>query len=200
MFDVNKTQDMLIDDIDQLVFEIDTLWHQFTETRFFGNSRNFPNVHFGYMMTMFACVDLWSRYWMGRTKKKGEQTVRMVRFLDTYVQPGKHNESCVAVHLWRHALMHTGQGRLHKDRNSDDIYTWQLFFGPSSGIRHYELWRHPNDQRMVLSIVMTNLAQDLSHGLGRYLDDLKEDGALQATFQKEDTNIQLQTLDFQNCT
>lgn len=131
--------------------------------------------------------------------KKDEQTVRMVRFLDTYVQPEKHNASCVAVQLWRHALMHTGQGRLHQDRDSGDIYTWQLFFGPSSGIRHYELWRHPHDQRMVLSIVMTDFAQDLRNGLARYLDDLKKDGALQATFQKEDAHIQLQTINFETC-
>jgi hypothetical protein len=199
MFDVQVVRKTLAEEVDQLILELDTLGNIFNETDFFNNINNFPYAHWGYMMTIFARVDLLSRYWEGRRNQRGEQTKRMVGFLDQYVWRGKHAENCVAVQLWRHTLMHTGQGRLLTDPDTGDIYTWQLYFGSTQGIQHGRFWRHPHDQRMVLSIVISDYARDLKRGQELYLTDLTQSVSLQTTYQQEDQHIQLQRIDFKNC-
>jgi hypothetical protein len=189
MLDLVATREKLAADMDQLVFEIDTLWKQFQDTAFFGNSRNFPNAHYGYMMSLFARIDLLSRYWKGNN---GDQTARIVAFLDKYVAPGKHDANKVAVQLWRHTAMHTAEARFLEDQRTSDIYTWRLDFGRRDGIPHYEFSPHPHNGQMVLWLVMTEFVRDLKVGQERYLDDLEKDSRLQATFTREDKEIQLQ--------
>lgn len=192
MLDMAAVRIELTGEVTQIRFEIETLWTEFQKTpRFFGNQRNFTYAHYGYMMILLARVDLLSRYWKGKGGQ-GFQTKRMVDFLDHYVRPGKRNESKVAVQLWRHTLMHTGEGRFLKDRNTGDIYTWQLAFGPHNGWNHFTLWRHPRDQKMVLTLIMTEFASDLARGQALYLDDLEKDANLKEVYLMEDPTIREQ--------
>lgn len=190
MLDLLATREKLTSDLAQLAFEIDTLWTQFQATSFFGNNRNFPNAHYGYMMSIFARIDLLSRYWKGN---KGNQTARMVAFLDTYVEPGEHDANVVAVQLWRHTAMHTAEARFLKEKKTGEIYTWRLDFGRRDSIPRYELSRHPHTGQMVLWLVMTEFLEDVRLGQDQYLDDLEEDSELQWIFEQEDQNIQLQS-------
>lgn len=192
MFDIAAVRKELIDEMTQIQFEIDKLWEKFQkEPKYFGNRRSFTYAHYGYMMILLARVDLLPRYWKGKGGK-GFQTTRMVDFLDHYVHPGSPDANKVAVQLWRHTLMHTGEARFLKDTRTGENYTWQLAFGPRSGWNHYTLWRHRHDQKMVLTLIVTEFAADLQRGQALYLNDLEVDPALQTMFLNEDPTIREQ--------
>ncbi|MCI0563521.1 MAG: hypothetical protein MN733_34025, partial [Nitrososphaera sp.] len=76
-----------------------------------------------------ATIDYFSSYWAGwndrgRDKNK-KQTVRLVGFMVKYL--GYHEkESKIAVNIWRHKLMHTGEPRVLKATNSTERYHWKI--------------------------------------------------------------------------
>lgn len=194
MFDRTTACDELNHSILQLELETNTLWQEFKSTSFYGNYDNFPFAHRGYMMAIFSYIDLLSRYWEG---KRNDQTKRMVAFLNKYTQPGKDEESQVAVQLWRHTLMHTAAPcRLHDDTTGKD-YTWYLGFMPSPNATdprpHYSIYFDQDDHIWVLVIRLLDLVADLKKGQQLYLNDLTANiHNLQAKYQKEDSAIRRQ--------
>ncbi len=183
--------------MEQLEFEVDTLWHGFRATNWYGNPAHFPNAHYRYMMALFARVDLLSRYWPGYEKP---QTRRMAGFLDCYVHRGKHDENCVAVQLWRHTVMHTAEARQLLDTTAGRRYTWRYDFGqPAPPLPHYTTYHQP-DGTWVLVVVLTDLVADLKRGQALYLADLDGDaGGLQAKYASQDPSIRLQQFRSAGC-
>lgn len=183
--------------INQLSFEIETIWRQLQSNDWYGETSHFPFMHYGYMMATFARLDLLSRYWAGDTP----QTKRMVAFLDQYVHPGKTEENCVAVHLWRHTLMHTGEARRIVDKTTNKQYTWRLDFGPGTQMPpHYTIYYSASDRLWVLVIRLTSLVEDLKQGQEAYLRDLDANlGALRANYQSQGAAIQLQQYQSARC-
>ena len=199
MHDLSGVSDELARSLEQLEFEVGTLWREFQDTDWYGNSPHFPFAHFGYMMAIFAHIDLLSRYWAGRDRP---QTPRMVGFLDRDVHPGKTEENCVAVQLWRHTVMHTGEARRLLDTTSQKHYTWRLDFGPGTQLLypHYSIYYDADDGLWVLVIVVANLVADLKQGQARYLRDLAANvGRLQAKYQSQDPDIRLQSFESSRC-
>jgi len=83
----------------------------------------FPPVMYG-----FATLDYFSSFWAGwnqRAPAGRNQTDRMSAFATKYLSYG-WKESQIAVHLWRHKLMHTGEPRLLCDAESGESYIWAL--------------------------------------------------------------------------
>ena len=68
MLDVALVKEGLIREMEVLEFEVSTLARVFQETQFFGHPSNFPNAHYGYLMTCMGKIDVLSTYWSGLDK------------------------------------------------------------------------------------------------------------------------------------
>lgn len=132
------------------------------------------------MIYCFARIDLFSAYWEG---SRSDQTRRMVDFMTNYMQFEK--EACwVAVQMWRHQLMHTGEPRYLRDESRGITYTWLL-----------QWWEHlPADQHFRLDsgkidIGLVYLIRNLKTALGKFLHDISGDLQLQMNLEKIEKEI-----------
>src|SRR2546430_3880448 len=87
--------------------------------RCFRRIPNLPLASFPAVLYAFATIDYLSSCWQGWNEqpKKGKrrsQTKRIVGFLVRFCHYSK-KESQIAVEVWRHKLMHTGEPRLVND-------------------------------------------------------------------------------------
>src|SRR6266498_4982554 len=90
----------------------------------------------------FATVDYFSSCWKGwndpifgrKKKKRPNQTKRLVSFLMRFLRYGK-KEIQVAVSVWRHKLMHTGEPRLLRNKKKTEIYGWEINEGASDHMK-----------------------------------------------------------------
>lgn len=196
MLDVKSVRSELSETIDHLVFEVNTLWKAFQDTDWFGDNGHFPNAHYGYIMVIFARIDLLSRYWNGGEiwgKKKRNQTARMVAFMDTYLYANKKEEHEVAVKLWRHTLMHTAEPRDVYLQTPNIGYKFLLHFGDWLPISdHYTFDILPGGKSLKLGIVY--LVEDLRQALDHYLSNLDNDPGLQQKYLDADPDIRHQRL------
>jgi hypothetical protein len=121
--------------------EVTTFAQRFSETRFFGDTRNFPHAHYGYLMACMAQIDLMSKCEWGPNEPARNQTPRMQSFMERYLDTQKADEHRVAIQLMRHTLMHTGALRFLYDEKNETAYTWRIYFGDTfpSSVGHYTL-------------------------------------------------------------
>lgn len=196
MFDATAVRDSLTEPVEHLVFEVNTLWKTFQETDWFGDNGHFPNAHYGYIMLIFARLDLFSRYWNGGEiwkDGKKNQTERMIQFMERYLHHNKMEEHRVAVKLWRHTLMHTAEPREVLNVSTKTGYRYLLHFGdwlPRTD--HYTFDLLPSGKSLKIGI--TYLADDLKCALDRYLIDLDNDARLQDKYLNADAGIREQYL------
>src|SRR5947209_6346801 len=80
----------------------------------------FPRTLYGYVMSTFAMVDVISLLEHGDRVK---QTPRMRRLLVDRLRVDTH-AAAVAVQMWRHTLMHTGNPGVLVDRQTGLRYQW----------------------------------------------------------------------------
>jgi hypothetical protein len=84
------------------------------------------------VMYCFATLDYFSSFWAGWNDVKCKpsvqscsQTDRMIAFSEKYLlYPRK--ESQIAIHFWRHKLMHTAEPRPLRDKSTKDSYVWSM--------------------------------------------------------------------------
>ena len=133
--------DEILANASALEYEVNTLAQCFAETNFFGDTRNFPHAHYGYLMACMGQIDLMSKCEFGPSEPKGGQTVRMQSFMERYLDAQKADEHRVAIQLMRHTLMHTGALRFLYEEKNETGYTWRIYFGETfpSSIGHYTL-------------------------------------------------------------
>lgn len=86
-------------------------------------------AYFPPVLYAFATIDYFSSYWAGwndsgRDKNKN-QTDRLVYFMVKYLGY-REKESKIAVNIWRHKLMHTGEPRDLKATNLTERYHWKI--------------------------------------------------------------------------
>jgi hypothetical protein len=86
-------------------------------------------------------IDVMSYCMFGPDREKGDQTRRLQRFMEVFIDAYKVEEHRVAIQLMRHTLMHTGALRYPYDERRKIAYTWQTYFGDSSSSHrdHYTL-------------------------------------------------------------
>jgi hypothetical protein len=148
-----------------------------------------PPAPFPAVLYAFATLDYFSGCWKGwndkswyaikRKKKRAErdQTMRMVEFLRKFFRYGK-KESYLAVDIWRHKLMHTGEPRLLSHADGSLRYGWEI---DDEGTHHMQLRKHAKGV-MVLQFNPRQFAQDLREaifGLGRYWHNVRHSKNLQ---------------------
>jgi hypothetical protein len=125
----DEIADEITNGVSALQFEVTTLAQRFVEVpRFFGDSRNFPYAHYGYLMACMGQIDLMSRCWFGPGEPQGGQAARMLAFMKSYLDSQKVDEHRVAIQLMRHTLMHTGALRYLYAKKTNTGYTWHIQF------------------------------------------------------------------------
>lgn len=84
------------------------------------------------VMYCFATLDYFSSFWAGsnRTAPKGQtQTDRMGAFLEKFLYYARR-ESQIALHFWRHKLMHTAEPRMLRNKVTKEEYGWSTGKNP----------------------------------------------------------------------
>ena len=133
-------------------------------------------------MYSFATIDYFSSFWAGWNDRnsrpaadKRNQTKRMADFLEKFlVYPQK--ESQLAIAVWRHKLMHTGEPRLLKENAT--VYNWSISDQTS---KHWAVESTGKDE-CLLNIGIYNLISDLRQGVfgpQGYFWELRRDENLQ---------------------
>jgi hypothetical protein len=147
----------------------------------------YPIARVGYApfpiaMYAFATIDYFSSFWAGWNDRKNRpksdkrsQKKRMADFLERYLgYPQK--ETQLAIDIWRHKLMHTGEPRPLKE--GPTTYGWSIADRDSKHWKLVKLGR----RRFRLHVGIFNLVQDLRTGVlgtNGYFNELKCSLALQ---------------------
>ena len=132
------------------------------------------------MMWSFTRVDLLSVYWRGGRGKS--QTKRMVDFIECYMAYPRDTAS-MAVHMWRHNMMHTGSPRELFDPKRKISLMWLLHWGEGQMDRsaHFVL---TGTNPLKIDMTLFHLIQDLKQAQRKYFRDLSNNAQLISNFQR----------------
>ena len=137
-------------------------------------------------MAVFARFDILSSYWRGIASSQG-QTVRMVQFLDTFRAPDTEANS-VAVHMWRHKLMHTSQPRYLTNEHTGKVYRWLLHWHEHlPREQHFRLIDTGGSKKLDLGLVY--LIEDLGAATKDYLTQLESSPDLQQNYERVEAEL-----------
>ncbi len=132
-----------------------------------------------------ATIDYFSSYWAGWNDSGGDrsknQSDRLVGFLVNYLGYDQR-ASKVAVAIWRHKLMHTGEPRVVKAKRSGERFLWQTGLNLQD---HMKLAPTGNPNDLVLRFDLHVVVSDLRRGIldpAGYLADLCASLDLQRKF------------------
>jgi hypothetical protein len=151
----------------------------------------------------FSTVDYFSSAWKGwndpvfgrKKKKRRNQTKRLVAFLARFIRYGK-KESQIAVSVWRHKLMHTGEPRLVRNKTKTEKYGWEISYESPDNMKLVPVTGGSATHKLVLNPL--TLAKDLREavfGAGRYWDQLQDSILLQARFLRFRNEIKSYTIE-----
>ena len=170
----------LISSVDRLAREVEEVYRKLVLPTWGGDLHGLPDALYGYMMGVFTRIDLVSAHWRGTYK--GDQTQRMVQFMDRYFCTN-HEANSVAVQMWRHKLMHTAQPRYLRDSETGILYQWLLHWE-----EHLPQEQHftftVTDESRILNLGLVYLIRDFQRGVELYRTELASKAQLQAAFRK----------------
>lgn len=138
----------IVQELERLAGEAEMVYRTLVLPGWLGPRHGMPDTLYGYMMGVFARLDLMSAYWRGTFK---DQSTRMVSFMTAYVQPDRIANS-VSVQVWRHKLMHTAAPRELKDPNGGAPYRWLLHWGDDHLPRNQHFQFQPGNNNLNLSL------------------------------------------------
>lgn len=158
---------------DWLLVQIDDLQHEaegiykFAVTQPPQQRGLFVQTLYAYVGRAFSLLDRLALHCSPDEK----QTVRMVDALDRRAGIGREAGS-VAVHVWRHGLLHTGEAR-KAVAASGQIYRWLLHWGPNE-LPDDHNWTFPVDPRgeRILNLSLLRLISDLRTAAASYAREL----------------------------
>lgn len=164
----DDVRDELTRDLARLSDEIEVVHKEVVLPGWGGPMHGLHRTLYGYVMNCFAFVDLMSWYWSRTHQVAGNQTQLMIGFMKDQVGYGELASS-VAVHMWRHKLMHTARPRMLVGRRTARRYRWLLHWGAEHLTRdqHMEFQQPPGD--WILNIGLEFLVGDLRDAANRYL-------------------------------
>lgn len=185
-FDLDTIRNDLTADLDAFEREVKTVYHALVIPNWGGELHGFPHTLYGCMMYCFARIDLFSAYWKGNSSSRN-QTSRMIDFMQRYLSPNREANS-VAVQIWRHKLMHTGEPRYLVDESTGKVYRWLLHWWEPLPADHHFAFCETTDSK-ILNIGLVYLISDLKKALEKYLADLSGDPQLQENFEKVEAEL-----------
>jgi len=169
----------LIGSVDRLAREVEEVYRKLVLPTWGGDLHGLPNALYGYMMGVFARIDLVSAHWRGTYK---DQTQRVIDFMDRYFGTN-HEANSVAVQMWRHKLMHTAEPRYLRDSKAGILYQWLLHWESHLPPEQHFTFTSTADSR-ILNIGLVYLITDLRRAVQRYRTELASEANLQAAFRK----------------
>ncbi len=188
LIDVQTFGDELIEDLALLESEANSVYLGMVRPTWDVDTHRYPNTLHGLVMDCFAFLDLVSRYWKGSLP----QTPRMLEFMDKYIAPRKEAND-VALHMWRHTLMHTGKPRDLVDNRTGIRYNWLLHWSTEQLPETEHLrFQQPEPKRKTLNVALTVLIKDLRRAFAAYLVDLRTDTVLQHNLSVVYSEVELQ--------
>ena len=170
----------LIGSVDRLAREVEEVYRKLVLPTWGGDLHGLPDALYGYMMGVFARIDLVSAHWQGTYK--GDQTQRMIQFMDRYFGTN-HEANSVAVQMWRHKLMHTAQPRYLRDSETGILYQWLLHWESELPQEQHFTFTITADSR-ILNLRLDYLITDLRRAVERYRTELASEAKLQAAFRE----------------
>lgn len=166
--------------------EANTIYSNLVIPHWNGELHGFPRTLYSYMMLCFALIDLYSAYWKGNSSTEG-QSQRMIEFMQKYLLPDQ--EACsIAVQMWRHKLMHTGEPQYLLNKDTGKVYRWLLHWGEHLPAKQHFKFSETSDSR-ILKLGLLYLIRDLKMAFKNYLGDLSLDTRLQSNFEKVEEEI-----------
>ena len=155
-------------------------------------------AYFPAVLYAFATIDYFSSYWAGWNDSGGDrnkkQTVRLVDFIKKYLGY-QEKESKIAVNIWRHKLMHTGEPRVLTTKNSTERYHWGIGVNLPS---HMVLTQVTAPNEYELQFDCYAIGRDLRAGVlgaSGYLTDLRNNTNLQRKFVDCFNEMETYTID-----
>lgn len=134
------------------------------------------------VMYCLATLDYFSSCWAGwnRSGPDKDQTNRLVDFMATFLLYGR-KEAALAVHFWRHKLMHTSEPRVLRNTDNDEIYVWRT----GTGLEHHMELARLTEQQYRLDFDPLLFLEDLRSailGPSGYFDQLRHSPDLQRKY------------------
>jgi hypothetical protein len=186
MLNLIEVRRKLVSSVDILEREVKEVYSGLVLPHWGGELHGFPHTLYGYMMVCFSQIDLFSACWKGDSSSQG-QTLRMIDFMEKYIAPNRETSS-VAVQIWRHKLMHTGEPRYLLDDKSGRWYRWLLHWWEHLRPDQHFTFSDTSDSR-ILNLGLVYLISDMRNGFAKYLNDLSVDPLLQVNYQKVETEL-----------
>jgi hypothetical protein len=163
-------------EIDRLAQEVDIVRQSLVLPGWLGPQHGLPDALYGYIMGLFARVDLMSAYWRGSF---ANQSVRMVDFLSHFMQPDRTINS-ILIQVWRHKLMHTASPREVRDPDAGRTYRWLLHWGDEHLPRNQHLTFQQNGEN--LNMTLTGLIAGVQQAAVLYVQALNISQELAANY------------------
>lgn len=186
MFDIARAEKELLAPLDALAQEAERIFADLVLPTWSTALHGFPHTLYGLMMVTFARLDLLSAYWRGDAGSKG-QTDRMIDFMDAFIQPDRE-ANAVAVQMWRHKLMHTGEPRYLHDSRTGRHYRWLLHWSHHLPRDQHFKFADSADSR-ILNLALLYLIQDVKRGAEAYVRQLAADSENQRRYLSVDAEL-----------
>jgi len=137
------------------------------------------------VMYCFATLDYFSSFlagWNQSSPSGKNQTDRMVDFSEKYLlYPRK--ESQIAIHFWRHKLMHTAEPRVLEEKSTHELYYWSI---GTDNENHMTLVSTDDPKKFKLHFSPLAFVNDLREGIfgpSGYFKDIQYDVDLQRKYR-----------------
>lgn len=167
--------------LDEIEFETKLVYEQVVKPSLNQSERRntLPNILHVSVMWCFARIDLLSAYWKGAGNRK-RQSLRMVDFMEKYMAYPRDAAS-MALHMWRHNMMHTGYPRTLFSPKRVNSLTYTLQWGEEMDrSSHFVLAGGPTFR---IEMALFYLIEDLKRGQEKYLLELSCDSAMVQKFE-----------------
>ncbi len=178
----NQKRPDLVEDLERFSREVGYVYEKAVFPTWHDRSglHGLSNTLYGYVMGVFARIDLFSQYWKGTMADEG-QADRMRDFMVKYVGYDKE-PSYVSVQIWRHALMHTSRPRFWTNKRNGITYKYLIQWGeqhlPKN--RHFTIDGSGSSRKLRIGLLF--LIEDLKSGVSRYLNEVDTSTELGARF------------------
>jgi hypothetical protein len=161
---LDAIRDEVLRQLGELKSESEIVYHELVLPGWGSSDRHgFPRTLYGYVMVSFAFIDLLSLYRYGDGPS---QTERMRTLLIDYLDASE-DAAAVAVKLWRHTLMHTGNPQPLIERSSGKRYNWLLQWRDHLPRDEHMEFQHASQDEEVLNVGLLYLVEDLLAGAER---------------------------------
>ncbi len=184
MLNVSTVQNDILTKLNAFEREVQEVYTTLVLPHWGGELHGFPYTLYGYMMTCFAHIDLFSAYWRGNDNK---QTERMIAFMEKYISTNREANS-LAVQVWRHKLMHTAEPRFLTNRTTGKVYKWLLHWYEHLPIEQHYIFQETSDMK-ALNIGLMYLIMDIKRGAEKYLTDLSTSAELQINYERVEQTL-----------